>query len=404
MTAAEEKLWEFIGVSSGRLCPIFKFEEEPYYLILVQVVCAFLVTLALESVGRCFSQSRQGPEYQSLTTGFDKDQMYVMYFDTKEDVEDDRHDRLCTAEVLSAEAFSDTTRWHVNLTDGPDALKGQERDITVDVAKGTFSDDIGNKDTPFSFCQVPKAKGVDPISMKAYWLYQSLMIQISFGSLSRNVHKHGDGLSLWGRYNMWAYGFVHSGIWLTGAQAMFAVVFPVIVDIIVVFSEGGFVIGQGGEARKNFVRSFIGPLIISAMPSAFFTCCVALVLGITHVLPAFVYYFWLYLPLPFVLVTVLFAGSGYVSNAAKSKLAGAKVIRADVLAIQKVTQVLAQLCVTFLFQTTVSVMVRVYAGEVAAQSYFTPLYNDFMSRTWHTLAQCALIQKSGYVDLLLKWT
>merc|ERR1712137_598398 len=143
------------------------------------------------------------------------------------------------------------------------------------------------------------------------------------------------------------------------------------------------------------------------MGALLLTCGLLAVPVVTHILPACVVYFWLFLPVPTCISFVFLSGGMIVAASMHKRFSEDRIGTQDAFSqgLQKGTQVFIQLLLTLLVQSSVCLMVRVYAGEVSSGSYlsyFTPFYNDFMSRTWYTVAQCDFKSVTAFADLLLK--
>lgn len=179
-----------------------------------------------------------------------------------------------------------------------------------------------------------------------------------------------DGASLWMMYNLYVYVFVHSSIFVRSIMMSMIVWDWLLAKLLKRPVFGNHIDGKGWA---DWERALMLIFILQFGSSIFFMA----VIMVTHVLPALVLYYPVFLAAAAYIVKVrqwlVFIGVEPDSRAG----------RGFVMASNSFVAVSA-------FQTMITSMIRVYAGELSRHGYFVPMFDDIASRHLSTWYECHL--------------
>jgi len=231
-----------------------------------------------------------------------------------------------------------------------------------------------------------------------YWTWQIAMSATSLFRLARRAWSHGreKSLSPWPMYNLFVFGYIHSGAFAT---LMHGALWLVLTRM----EEEARLNNPALELRREFedvntmhrrkiqlvsvMRAVLAFLISPLLPVVF-----------THVIPAMFIYIWPLLlcsccvvPLSGLMVT--FVWPWHVSNNFSIRT-------------RQVLTVVPFAGLVFSFQTLPAIATRVWAGEteLSLMHVLDPLMNDYLSRTWQSVVACKAGSFGTLTDEILRWS
>jgi len=181
-----------------------------------------------------------------------------------------------------------------------------------------------------------------------------------------------DGANLWDLYNLYVYLFVHSSVFVRSVMMTM-----IIWDWYEAKLLKRPVFGWDGKGYSDWERALMLVVILQFGSSAF----VMAVITLTHVMPAFVLFFWIF----------LFAAAFVIKIRTWLRFINldpdGRFGRGLVMASNSFVAVTA-------LQTLITGMVRVYVGVMSA-GYLTPVLDDVQSRHLATWYECHLNEGWG---------
>lgn len=183
------------------------------------------------------------------------------------------------------------------------------------------------------------------------------------------------GAGIWRMYNIYVYIFVHSSIFVRSIMMSMIVWDWLLAKLL---KRPVFGISVDGKGWSDWERALLLIVILQFGSSVF----VMAIICVTHVLPALVLYY-----------PVFLAAAAFIVQARQLvKLFGVdpegRVGRGLVMASNSFVAVAA-------FQTLITSMIRVYSGALSHHSWWTPIADDILSRRIETWYECHLRQGLG---------
>lgn len=179
---------------------------------------------------------------------------------------------------------------------------------------------------------------------------------------------HGE--SIWRLYNLYVYIFVHSAVFVRSVMMSMIVWDWLLAQLL---KRPVFGAEYDGQGWRDYHRAALLIVILQFGSSAF----VMSVIMVTHVVPALILYYPVF----------LLAGAFIIKIRSWLRALGidpeSRAGRGLVMASNSFVAVGA-------FQCMVSSMIRVYSGTMSTHGYFTPLKDDFCSRSLQIWYECHL--------------
>jgi len=183
------------------------------------------------------------------------------------------------------------------------------------------------------------------------------------------------GASIWMMYNLYVYVFVHSSIFVRSIMMSMIIWDWLLAKLL---KRPVFGTEWDGKGWSDWERALMLIVILQFGSSAF----VMAVIMVTHVLPALVLYYPVFLGAAAFVVKVR-QWLKFVGVDPDGRLG-----RGLVMASNSFVVVAA-------FQTLITSIIRVYAGALSQHSYFEPIVDDISSRRIQTWYECHLSQGLG---------
>mmetsp|Transcript_53102 Transcript_53102/g.160887 ORF Transcript_53102/g.160887 Transcript_53102/m.160887 type:complete len:343 (-) Transcript_53102:37-1065(-) len=227
-------------------------------------------------------------------------------------------------------------------------------------------------------------------TQRAYLAFQLLvLVTETFANVQRIPWREHD---FWSNYNLYVYVFINSSVFVR-ATMMFQIVWDWYKSRLLKYPVMPYQVDHGSRWTEER-RAALLVLIFQFMSSlgVFGVICV------THLFPALVVYYWIF----------LVVGAVFVKSRSWVELMGldpeSRFGRALVMGANSFMSCMG-------IQVLVTSMVRVYAGEWSGGGYLAPLRNDFLSRRLDVWYACHLgkgvtvaemLQDQDFINLFVR--